>query len=129
VSESYPASATAEVVLALTDAARVHAAPHHRGVVWTRAALYPGVLDLGLPGYVKLGVLAIEMELSALLVLASTRGVRAGGALVIDGAAADELAETTGYDPHRTVVAEGVTRAVAITLDALVAVPPVVSAT
>jgi len=126
--ESYPASSTAEVVLALMASAREHAAPHHRGVVWTRAALYPGVLDLGLPGYVKLGVLAIEMELSALLVLASTRGVRAGGALVIDGAAADELVDTTGYDPHRSVVAEGVARAVAITLDALVTLPPVASA-
>lgn len=125
VPDSYPASCTAEVVLALTAAAREHGAPHHRGVVWTRAALYPGVLDLGLPGYVKLGVLAIEMELSALLVLAATRGVRAGGALVIDGAAADELVDTTGYDPHRTVVAEGVTRAVEVTLDALVALPPV----
>jgi len=123
VPESYPASSTAEVVLALTAAARDHAAPHHRGVVWTRAAFYPGVIDLGLPGYVQLGVLAIEMELSALLVLASTRGVRAGGALVIDGAAADELVDTTGYDPHRAVVAEGVTRAVSVTLDALVALP------
>jgi uridine phosphorylase len=81
------------------------------------------VLDLGLAGYVKLGVLAIEMELSALLVLASTRGVRAGGAVVIDGAAADELVDTTGYDPHRTVVAAGVTRAMAVTLDALVDLP------
>jgi uridine phosphorylase len=125
VPESYPASATAEVVLALMASASEHAAPHHRGVVWTRAALYPGVVDLGLPGYVKLGVLAIEMELSALLVLASTRRVRAGGALVIDGAAADELVDTTGYDPHRSVVAEGVARAVAVTLDALVALPPV----
>jgi uridine phosphorylase len=98
-------------------------------VVWTRAALYPGVLDLGLPGYVKLGVVAIEMELSALLVLASTRGVRAGGALVIDGAAADELVDTTGYDPHRSVVAEGVARAVAVTLDALVGLPAVTPAT
>lgn len=121
--ESYPASSTAEVVLALLASARKHAAPHHRGVVWTRAALYPGVLDLGLPGYVKLGVVAIEMELSALLVLAATRGVRAGGALVIDGAAADELVDTTGYDPHRNVVAQGVERGVTVTLDALVGLP------
>ncbi|MEJ7742854.1 MAG: nucleoside phosphorylase [Nocardioidaceae bacterium] len=128
VPESYPAAATAEVVLALTTAAREHAAPHHRGVIWTRAALYPGVIDLGLPGYVKLGVLAIEMELSALLVLASTRGVRAGGVLVIDGAAADDLVDTTGYDPHRPVVADGVTRATTVSLDALVALPAVVTA-
>jgi uridine phosphorylase len=35
------------------------------------------------------------------------------------------LVDTTGYDPHRSVVAEGVARAVAVTLDALVALPPV----
>ncbi|MET0954443.1 MAG: purine-nucleoside phosphorylase, partial [Cryobacterium sp.] len=64
-----------------------------------------------------------EMELSALLVLASTRGVRAGGGLVIDGANADDLVDTTGYDPHRTVVADGVARGMAVTLDALVALP------
>jgi uridine phosphorylase len=126
--QSYPAAATAEVILALIASADAHSAPHHRGVVWTRAALYPGVLDLGLAGYVKLGVLAIEMELSALLVLAATRGVRAGGAVVIDGAAADELVDTTGYDPHRAVVAEGVTRAIAVTLDALVSLLPAPSA-
>lgn len=121
VPESYPAASAAEVVLALSAAAKAEDAPHHRGVVWTRAAFYPGVVDLGLDGYVAMGVLAIEMELSALLVLASTRGVRAGGALVIDGAAADDLVDTTGYDPHRTVVADGVNRGIAVSLDALVA--------
>lgn len=123
VPESYPAASSADAVLALEEAARRNDAPHHSGVVWTRAAFYPGVVDLGLDGYVKAGVLAIEMELSALLVLATTRGVRAAGALVIDGVAADDLVDTTGYDPHRTVVADGVTRGVSVTLDALTALP------
>ncbi|POH67001.1 purine-nucleoside phosphorylase [Cryobacterium zongtaii] len=123
VPESYPAAANPEVVIALAEAARRHDAPHHRGIVWTRAAFYPGIIDLNQAGYVKLGVLAIEMELSALLVLASTRGVRAGGGLVIDGATADDLVDTTGYDPHRTVVADGVSRGISVTLDALVALP------
>lgn len=125
VPESFPAASAAEAILALEEAARRNDAPHHRGVVWTRAAFYPGIIDLGLDGYVKAGVLAIEMELSALLVLATTRGVRAAGALVIDGAAADDLVETTGYDPHRTVVADGVTRAISVTLDALTALPDI----
>lgn len=123
VPESYPAASAPEVVLALAAAARHHGAPHHRGVVWTRAAFRPGIVDLKQAGYVTLGVLAIEMELSALLVLASTRGVRAGGGLVIDGANADDLVDGTGYDPHRSVVADGVARAVSVTLDALVALP------
>ncbi|WP_022885374.1 nucleoside phosphorylase [Glaciibacter superstes] len=123
VPESYPAASAAELVIALAQAAGEEEAPHHRGVVWTRAAFYPGVIDLGLTGYVELGVLAIEMELSALLVLASTRGVRAAGAVVIDGSAADELVETTGYDPHRSVVADGVSRGITVSLNALVALP------
>lgn len=62
------------------------------------------------------------MELSALLVTASLRGLVAGGVLVIDGANADELvdAETTGgYDPHREVVAAGVERGAIVSLEAL----------
>ncbi|WP_026818980.1 nucleoside phosphorylase [Arthrobacter castelli] len=125
VPESYPACSAAEIVLELRRSAVENAAPHQRGVVWTRAAFYPGVLDLGLKSYLETGVLAIEMELSALLVLASTRGVRAGGVLVIDGAAADDLVDTTGYDPHRAIVTEGVDRAIAVTLEALAALPEV----
>lgn len=124
VPETYPAVAAASVIGALTSAAESHQVPIHTGVVWTRAAFYPGVIDLGLANYARLGVLAIEMELSALLVLATTRGIEAGGLLVLDGAAADELVETTGYDPHRSVVSEGVDRGVRVALDALVGAVP-----
>jgi uridine phosphorylase len=119
VPPEFPAVASAEAVLALVDAARRREAPHHRGLVWTRAAFYPGLLPVPMPAYVRAGVLAIEMELSALLVLGSLRGLTTGGVLVIDGAAADELVESTGYDPHRDVVAEGVDRGIAVALDAL----------
>ncbi|MCQ8835994.1 nucleoside phosphorylase [Streptomyces antimycoticus] len=117
----YPAFAAPEAVLALQQAAKEAGAQHHRGVVWTRAAFQPGWLEL--PGaYARTGVTAIEMELSALLVLASARGLVAGGALVVDGANADELVDieaTGGYDPHRKVVADGVARGVRVALDAL----------
>jgi uridine phosphorylase len=123
VPESYPAAATPEAVVALATAARERDVPHHRGVVWSRAAFHPGIVDLKQAGYITLGVLAIEMELSALLVLASTRGVRAGGVLVIDGAIADDVVDAAGYDPDRGVVADGVARGTLVTLDALVALP------
>lgn len=116
----YPAVSSPEVVLALEAAARERAAPHHRGLVWTRAAFYPGLLPVPMPTYVRAGVLAIEMELSALLVHGSLNGSTTGGVLVIDGVAADELRETTGYDPHRDVVAAGVQRGADVALDALV---------
>jgi uridine phosphorylase len=123
VPAEYPAVARAEVVLALTEAARRHGVRHHRGLVWTRAAFYPALLELPRRAYVAAGVLAIEMELSALLVVGALRGLTCGGVLVVDGSAADELATTTGYDPHRDVVAAGVDRGIAVALDALTSLP------
>lgn len=52
--------------------------------------------------YEGAGLAAIEMELSALLVTASLRGLVAGGVVVVDGANADELVDETatgGYNP------------------------------
>jgi uridine phosphorylase len=123
VPATYPAAATPEVVIALAAAAQRRAAPHHRGVVWSRAAVRSGIIDLNQAGYGTLGVLAIEMELSALLVLASTRGVRAGGSLVIDGSNADDTVGGSAPDPHREAVADGITRATLVSLDALVGLP------
>lgn len=116
----YPAFATPEVVLALQAAAQKHSAPAHRGVVWTRAAFSPAVRPLPTTEYIAAGVIAIEMELATLLVFAALRGLRAGGALVIDGNATSDNVDPTGYDPHREVVAEGVRRGALVALDGLV---------
>ncbi|MFF5186905.1 nucleoside phosphorylase [Streptomyces sp. NPDC000345] len=119
----YPAVCAPEAVLALQRAAREAGAPHHRGIVWTRAAFRPGLLPLF--RYGGAGLAAIEMELSALLVTASLRGLVAGGLLVVDGVNADETAaggsplSTGGYDPHREVVAAGVARGAVVVLEAL----------
>jgi uridine phosphorylase len=123
VPPEYPAVSSPEAVLALEAAARERGAPYHRGLVWTRAAFYPGLLPVPMPAYVRAGVKAIEMELSALLVHGALNGLTTGGVLVIDGVAADELRETTGYDPHRAVVAAGVERGMDVALDALVRLP------
>ncbi|MGW1620480.1 phosphorylase family protein [Streptomyces sp. NPDC002172] len=119
----YPAVSAPEAVFALRRAAHEAAAPHHRGIVWTRAAFQPGLLPLN--AYDRAGLAAIEMELSALLVTASLRGLVAGGVLVVDGANADELVDegaplSTGhYDPHREVVVRGVERGAVVSLEAL----------
>lgn len=116
----YPAVAAPEAVLALQRAAREQGAPHHRGFVWTRAAFQPGLIPL--TSYDGAGLAAIEMELSALLITASLRGLTAGGVLVIDGVNADELLDeraTGGYNPHREVVAAGVERGSVVSLEAL----------
>jgi uridine phosphorylase len=119
----YPAVSSPEAVFALQRAARKAGAPHHRGIVWTRAAFRPGLIPL--TSYAGAGLAAIEMELSALLVTASLRGLVAGGVLVVDGANADELVDTdaslstSGYAPHREIVAAGVDRGAAVSLEAL----------
>jgi uridine phosphorylase len=119
----YPAVCAPEAVFALQRAARDADVPHHRGIVWTRAAFQPGLIPLN--AYDGAGLAAIEMELSALLVTASLRGLVAGGVLVVDGANADELVDkdatfsTGAYDPHREVVARGVERGALIALEAL----------
>ncbi|MET8951460.1 nucleoside phosphorylase [Streptomyces sp. NPDC004393] len=119
----YPAVSAPEAVLALVRAARETGVPHHRGIVWTRAAFQPGLIPLN--AYDGARLAAIEMELSALLVTASLRGLVAGGVLVVDGLNADELVDekasfsTGGYDPHREVVARGVERGSVVALEAL----------
>lgn len=116
----YPAVSSPEAVFALQRAAREAQVPHHRGIVWTRAAFQPGLIPLF--SYDGAGLAAIEMELSALLVTASLRGLVAGGVLVVDGANADELVDeegTGGYNPHRDVVAAGVERGAVVSLEAL----------
>ncbi|MGW1816465.1 nucleoside phosphorylase [Streptomyces sp. NPDC002125] len=118
----YPAVSAPEAVLALQRAAETAGAPYHRGIVWTRAAFQPGLIPLPTAAYEKAGLAAIEMELSALYVAASLRGLVAGGVLVIDGVNADDLVDeeaTGGYDPHRDVVAEGVARGSVVGLEAL----------
>jgi uridine phosphorylase len=116
----YPAAATPEAVLALDRTAALHGMRAHRGVVWTRAAFSPMVVELPIRDYLAAGVIAIEMELATLLVFAGLRGLRAGGVLVIDGDATVDNTDPTGYDPHRQVVADAVTAAGRVALDALV---------
>lgn len=116
----YPAVATPEAVLALDRAAAAHQRHAHRGVVWTRAAFSPMVLELPMRDYLAARVIAIEMELSTLLVFAGLRGLVAGGVLVIDGNATVDNDDPTSYDPHRQVVADAVAAGSAVALDALV---------
>jgi uridine phosphorylase len=93
VPEGYPAVAHYEVVLALRDACRELKVRHHLGLTATAPGFYgaqsrrapgfePRYADL--PGELgRLGVLNFEMEVSALLTLASLRGVRAGAVCAV----------------------------------------------
>jgi uridine phosphorylase len=114
VPPGYPASASHEVVSALESSAAEVGHPWHRGLVWTRGSFFPGVLDVDWDRYAQANVIAVEMELSALLVFASLKGLRAGGILTSDGGT-----DIDEYDPHRQAIHDGVEKAVEVALQAL----------
>ena len=117
VPPAYPAFSTPEVVLALQQAAQGGGARWHRGIVWTKALFFPGVLPSLGEAYQKANVIAVEMELSALLTMASVRGIDAGGILVSDGNMTRN--QDAEYNPHRTVVEEGVGKSIEVALGAI----------
>jgi uridine phosphorylase len=115
----YPAVAAAGLVTALGDAL-IDAPRVHQGVVLTSDLFYPmPMLGSPLQRWADAGVLAVEMELSVLLVLAGLRGVAAGGVFAIDGNPVAS-ADMTEYSPHRDVVRQAADAAVRAGLDALV---------
>lgn len=118
VPPTFPGASTPEVVLALQKSAQAHGHPWHRGIVWTKSLFFPGVLKPPYELYMQAGVIAVEMELSALLVLAGMKGLRAGGILVCDGNPTKRPSQAD-YNPHRPVVEAAVGKMMEITLDAM----------
>ncbi|MFY0544075.1 nucleoside phosphorylase [Brevibacillus sp. H7] len=120
VPPGFPAVADRNVVAALTEAARLSQAglPIKEGITLTIDVFYNGVLEFPHSLYKKAGVLAVEMENSALFVIAALRGLRAGAILAIDGYAdADLLAD---YNPHTETTARAIEAEARIALDAIV---------
>ncbi|MDQ4134382.1 MAG: nucleoside phosphorylase [Actinomycetota bacterium] len=118
----YPAVADHALTRALEAAATAGGLSVRRGVVCTHDLFYPSPAmppDWGV--WLRAGVLAVEMELATLLVLASLHGVAAAGILVADGNILDSAGTMVGYDPHHEVVAEAKLRMMTVALDAVVA--------
>jgi len=120
VPPGFPAVADSEVTEALYRAALEAGAPGAvgKGVTLTMDAFFSGVVELPHETYRKAGVLAVEMEIAALYVVAMLRGMRAGAILALDG---DSTAVDEGYDPHRDVVTQAVDAEITAALRALVA--------
>ena len=117
VPQGYPAIADAEVCQAIEKVCKEIAAPYKRGIMLTSDLFYPGVLPGSLELYSKAGVPGVEMECSALFVIASLRGVRAGAIATIDG---NPLKWDEGnYDPHGEKVTQGKERMLTIGLEAM----------
>jgi uridine phosphorylase len=117
VPSGYPAVADSDVVHALYERAKEMKGIIRRGMTLTLDAFFAGVEELPHANYKKAGILAVEMEISALYVIASLRGAKAGAILAIDGYADDDLAEV--YNPHTDTVTQAVEKAISIALDAV----------
>jgi uridine phosphorylase len=124
VPAAFPAIASVESVVALRAAAHSREAQYVEGIVLSSDVFYPHeVLGSNLKLWQRAGVIAVEMECSALFVTCSLHGVQAGAILTVDGnplvAQDDSMA---GYDPHRPVVDQAVQTMLEIALD-VVALP------
>lgn len=118
VPADYPASSTPEVAMALQGAAERLGHPCHTGTVLTSALFFPGLLESTLSTHARDGVIAVEMELAALFVVAALKRIRAGGVLAVDGHPIGRT-DPMAYQPGRDVVRDAVDAAVTVALDAL----------
>ena len=121
VPPGFPAVAHIDVVLALREAAGAAGRDVHEGIVLTSDLFYPHpVLGSDLALWQRAGVVAVEMECSALFVTAALHGAAAGALLTVDGNPLEEDdADMSGYDPHRPIVGDTVAQMITIALDAL----------
>lgn len=84
--EGYEPKATERVVRALVDAAKASGSPYHVGPVATEDALYAVTPDTH-DALAARGLLAQEMEASAVFTVAALRGLEAGCLLTVSNAA------------------------------------------
>jgi len=115
---SYPAISHYEVVQALVNASKSYEdVVSGVGLVTTVGCFYDGPSGNQNRLWAAAKVLAIEMEISTLLVVASIRGIRAGACVNIDNYIFER--EVSGkYEPNREVVHQGTYRMINIALDA-----------
>lgn len=120
VHPAFPAVADFELTHALLEAARAEGESVHSGIVLSTDLFYPSkVLGQDWRPWQESGVVAVEMELSALFVIASLHGIRAGGLLAVDGNPTRAAADMSEYDPYREVVREGTDRMLRLGLGVL----------
>ncbi len=114
---SYPAVADWELVAKLNQTAGKLEIKTKTGIVSTTAAFYPEIEPLSNNYFSQAGAIAVEMEASALFVIASLNNIKAGAVLAIDGIAVDFDADS--YDPHREEVSQAVEQEIVLALEAL----------
>jgi uridine phosphorylase len=118
VPDGFPAVGDSRVVEALYEAASEQGGIVRKGITVTLDVFFQGVVDFPHKQFKQAGAVAVEMEIAALYVIASLRGVRAGAIVALDGYADADLAEV--YDPNTDVVAQAVEREIQAALKAVV---------
>lgn len=118
VPDGFPAVADGDVVQALYESATELGGIVKKGITITLDVFFKGVIEFPHKLYKQAGVLAVEMEIAALYVVAALRGIRAGAIVAIDGYADSDLAAE--YNPHTDVVAQAVEREINAALNAAV---------
>ncbi|WP_028611752.1 nucleoside phosphorylase [Paenibacillus harenae] len=118
VPDGFPAVADSEVTEALYQSALESEGIVKKGITVSLDVFFSGVVEIPHRQYKQAGVLAVEMEIAALYVVASLRGARAGAIVALDGYADTDLAGE--YDPHTDVVAKAVEREIETALRAVV---------
>ena len=119
VPEGFPAIANRQTVDKLVKAASSRQQQAHEGITLTLDVFYTGVVPFPHELYKQAGVLAVEMENSALFTIGAIRGVKTGAILAIDGFADADLSNE--YNPHTGVVTKAIEQEALVALDALVA--------
>ncbi|KAF4670924.1 hypothetical protein FOL47_001773 [Perkinsus chesapeaki] len=105
--KGFPAVADPEICLALRDTAKSLGYDRvHFGITLASAIFYPSpAVEQTLATNAAAGAIGVEMENSALFIVAAIRGIRAAAVCTVDGS---PLKWDEGdYDPHGNTVAEG----------------------
>jgi uridine phosphorylase len=125
VPETFPAVSDPDVLVALRDAVIGVGYEAQCGIFLTSDLFYPHKpLGSQLSMWSSAGVIATEMEASALLVLASLHGCRAGSVAVIDGnPLRRDDQKNTSYNPHRDIVDTAVAAMIEAALVAVTSAP------
>ena len=118
VPEGFPAVADTQLVSALfAQASTVQDIPVKQGITVCLDVFFNGVEEFPHKKYKESGAIAVEMEISALYVIASLRGAKAAAILATDGYADADLSEV--YDPYTGAVDKAVEAAIDIALRTL----------
>ena len=98
----FPAVADHEVTNLLINSARdLSLADVHAGLVWSSALYYPSpMMDSNQQVWSRCGVLAGEMEMAVLFVLASIYNAKAGGILAVEADLEDSCPSEVTKDPQ-----------------------------